>query len=290
MKILTYAPPFLLTSLVWLGLFASAQANETQTTPVGGNIEVRTVGRVDLPPGATQSAWLDVYTHNDTYPPMRWPKSTSMIKQILGDAGWKWVDTETNATTSVSLSGYFRIFNELPGSLDTGKLGVVNVLEAGITTPDEKAQPDMRVASTASSRGLLDYDAGVAHQAGRLAGGSNAVAVGAGAAIGLDYLADVTGLRAALNNSFASGFASLFGGGTMGKPPFFCSEECQRQFNTYHHEVHLSMRFMQGTVASPYFEVIVSKVANVREDPIPLIEQAMAVMLHQLTQQKAGQE
>ena len=282
MKSLFPLPVLLMTALLASG-GAVAQSLQTDTVILPPGVEIRTEGQLVIPKGATQSAWLDVYSHHDTYPPRPKPKTTNMIKKMLENVGWTWAATESGATTSISLTGYFSVYNELPGSVNTGKASIAEVYEAGITTlQDEKSQHGTQVASTASPRGLLDYDAGVAHMAGKLSGSSNALAVGAGAAIGLDYLADATGLRAALNNSFARGFASLFRGGTNGKPPFFCGEECKRQFHTYHHEANLSVRFMQGTAASPYYTVIVSKVAQEREDPTPLIEIALNRIMQDL--------
>ena len=179
MKSLFPLPVLLMTALLASG-GAVAQSLQTDTVILPPGVEIRTEGQLVIPKGATQSAWLDVYSHHDTYPPRPKPKTTNMIKKMLENVGWTWAATESGATTSISLTGYFSVYNELPGSVNTGKASIAEVYEAGITTlQDEKSQHGTQVASTASSRGLLDYDAGVAHMAGKLSGSSNALAVGA---------------------------------------------------------------------------------------------------------------
>jgi len=275
MKSLFFLPVlFLLTpAFLFSSALAENQPLDSVTLPPG--VAIRTEGQLLIPKGATQSAWLDFMGY---FGPSQ--KASEFARNTLGATGWKWAQDQKSSAMYASLSGYVRIHNYLPNSRDTGQIRLADVLEEGMEANSLEKQQTTQDQDK-SSRGALGHDAGVAHQLGRQGGGMGSGIVGA---IMVDWLANATGLRAAMSRALSGA-----GGGKENWPdkPFFCGSDCETMFSSLNNEVRLNFRTMQGTEAGPYYTVIVNKFTREREDPTPLIEIALNRMMQDLAKEAA---
>lgn len=260
------------TTLTLIALLCSATpAQADSSLPQGATLA--TVGELKLLPGMKSAAWLEVMNYLKVSEP-----ATELMKSTLGQHGWQWAGTRETAAASVSITGFVRIHNDIKDSRDTGKIEIAAILESGYTDGMKEARQAQTAA--ASGRGTLDYDAGVSGQLSRGLG----VGRGAGivAAIGVDWLADITGLRRAVNGAVSGGAQ------TSDMPwrskPLFCFGECEREFNTLHHVVELNYRAMKGREATPYYTVRVTFDSDKREDPTPLVAAALTKMMQSLAE------
>lgn len=240
----------LLVAVSMSGGAAAQRAPESKASlPAGATLEES--GTIELPPGAADALWLDFYTGAKVS-----PQITSRLRAELAPRGYRFTQREEDAKATVDLTGLVRAYND-KRSYDTGVIFLGEVLEQNIDVSQQSA-------TVGRARGLLDSDAGVAQQAERAisaGGGSGGIASGIGAAIVLDWVADATGLRTAVNN----GFRKLFG--AKGGRPLFCNADCKRTT----HEIVFHISVWQGReskVAS--YSLIVRQVTDDSDEGVIL--------------------
>lgn len=244
-------------------------AGDSESQEVSPSPTLEVTGKPVLPKGTKSAVWLQFMNWATPSGP-----STERVKRALESHGWGWASDRESAAVEVIVSGYARIHNELKGNRDTGRIEAAEILDHGYT--DDMGEPKRR-------RGSGGVDLGIAQQA---AGAGAGAVGGVGAAFGLGWLADVTGLREAINNTLAPDRNTKTDAPWWGEP-LFCFSECQRKFSSLHHIVELHYQVKPTSVntwAPPLYSVKVSMVTDKRTDVTPMIETALDRMLKDLTE------
>lgn len=248
-------------------LFGSANpsfAAELPGLPAGSTVKIE--GPLVMHPGGKQAAWLEFRNYLRISQP-----ATQQMRDLLTQRGWKWAETEAESATSISITGFVRIHNEIPSNRDTGKVEIAAILEEGLDASLAKQNPVYPQSS--GQRAVGSNDAGVAHALSR---GGMSLGGSLVASMGIDWIAEATGLRAAVNGLFTGNEPKVKYAPILWRDkPIFCFEECTRKFETLHHVVELNYRAIHAKQGTPYHTITVELVSNKREDPTPLIAYAM---------------
>lgn len=239
-------------------------ASDLPGLPAGATVKVE--GPLVMHPGGNQAAWLEFRNYLRISEP-----ATQQMKDLLAQRGWHWAKSEAESATSISITGFVRIHNDVPNNRDTGKVEIAAILEVGLDASLARTTPVIK--SGGSNRPVGSHDAGVAHTLSRSGMGLGGSVV---AAMGVDWIAEATGLRAAINGLFPSnGEKGKFSEVIWKDRPFFCGDECKQKFERLHHVVELNYRAIHAKEGTPYYTITVELVSNKREDPTPLIAYAM---------------
>lgn len=232
-------------------------------------------GRINLPPGSKDSAWLDFYTGTRVA-----PKTSAGLRSALEQMGWRFADGAEGAKAGISVSGYFRMWAADAGKYgyNTGKVFLGELLEPEVALA---AEEHTQSADNPRSGKFLNFDIGAAQQASRATGGALS---GAGVAMGLDWVADVTGLRSAINRGFINLFGiekSKPGKTSLKRNALFCTGNCARTT----HEVTLLVSFWEGKTLKPGNYTLTLRLVedDINQDALaPMVEIALSRLIENL--------
>lgn len=230
-------------------------------------VEVRMTesGAVLLPDGFRNAAWIDVYSGAH-----RLPVASDRLAAALSGHGFVFPGAEAESAATVTINGHVRLYNE-GRKYDSGKLFLGEVIETEAHALDG-------IRHGRPGRSALDYDAGVAHQGGRLlgqAGVPGGALAGAAFAILTDWLVDKSGVRTAVNEAVDDAAVKSAKPRSVNfkRSLWFCDADCKRTT----HEVEVTVSVWQGKTQLGYYTVqLLQTLPDIDEASIPpLIEAAL---------------
>jgi hypothetical protein len=172
---------------------------------------------------------------------------------------------------------HFQLYNPAR-SYDSGKVFLGEIIEARAHTLDKRRR-------NTASRSALDYDAGIAHQGGRLlaqGGVPSGALAGIAFAILTDWLVDSTGIRTAI----AEGVESATRNDDPPPPykfrsrPWFCDASCKQTI----HQSQVTASVWQGTTQLSSYTITLSReLPDMDEGSVrPMIDAALGRTLEKL--------
>lgn len=260
-----------LTFLLPPGFAVADQTSQDVVTAVPPLI-IQETGNIKLPVEFTKAAWIDVMSGAHLL-----PEATDRLRSALTSQGFTFATSEAEATASVVISGHVQLYNPAR-TFDSGNVFLGEIIEARVHSSDKSRKH-------VSSRRPLDYDAGVAHQGGRLlaqGGVPGGALAGAAFAILTDWLVDTTGLR----ESIADGIESAVRDKRDVTPykfkrrVLFCGEACKQTI----HQSQVTVSVWQGTTQLSSYSITLSReLPDMDEGSVrPLIDAALGRALEKL--------
>lgn len=260
-----------LTFLLPPGFAVADQTSQDVVTAVPP-LSIQETGTIKLPVEFTKAAWIDVMSGAHLL-----PDATDRLRSALTSQGFTFAKSEAEATASVVISGHVQLSNPAK-SYDSGKVFLGEIIEARAHTLDKRRR-------NTASRNALDYDAGIAHQGGRLlaqGGVPGGALAGIAFAILTDWLVDSSGIRTAI----AEGVESATKNEDPPPPykfksrPWFCDVSCKQTI----HQSQVTVSVWQGTTQLSSYSITLSReLPDMDEASVrPMIDAALGRALERL--------